>query len=308
MSQPMNQAPEMDDIQILKAQMQSKPAMMSSMVGKTAIFTLGGSLLLLLMSICPLWNAASLLHSFNYVFWAGRRLPTTIIVVCICIIVLFAFTSGLFFRRSIANQGEQSIMMVVNIFVTLFGLFLMLTAMPLQLQAETLSHDIMFDCAFSEQTHRLYEYSQVLQNMRATPECAKKFSVEECAGYQSSPPYTDFLKNMESEFLCAGFCYKAPSAATPAAQLLSMDEDVAQSRVLALAAEAAVSSAAKSYPPTLFSDSNYQASCNGMSALNIKNVAGDIGEQTYYQGVYLILIAVLTGFLKLFNLCVRKAA
>jgi hypothetical protein len=43
-----------------------------------------------------------------------------------------------------------------------------------------------------------------------------------------------------------------------------------------------------------------------MAARSIKNFAGDIGEQSFYNGLYLVLIAIATGFLKLFGLCVRK--
>ena len=42
------------------------------------------------------------------------------------------------------------------------------------------------------------------------------------------------------------------------------------------------------YPPTLFSDANYQASCEGMAARDMKNFSGDIGFQTFYQGIYLV--------------------
>jgi hypothetical protein len=43
-----------------------------------------------------------------------------------------------------------------------------------------------------------------------------------------------------------------------------------------------------------------------MSARAMKNVAGDIGQQTFFLGLYLVLIAVMTGFLKLFGFCFRK--
>merc|ERR1719313_391286 len=60
------------------------------------------------------------------------------------------------------------------------------------------------------------------------------------------------------------------------------------------------------YPPTLFSDANYQASCEGMAARDMRNFAGDMGLQTFYQGIYMIAIAICTGFLKLLGFCVRK--
>jgi hypothetical protein len=62
------------------------------------------------------------------------------------------------------------------------------------------------------------------------------------------------------------------------------------------------------YPPTLFSDANYQASCEGMAGRDMKNFAGDIGYQMFYQGIYLVLIAIATGFLKLAGFCSRRDA
>merc|ERR1719159_456519 len=85
----------------------------------------------------------------------------------------------------------------------------MLASGMLTHQAELTRTNLLYRCDTSEQTHRLYEYSQVLHNIRASPECAKKFSVEECDGYESAPPYTSFLKTLESDFRCSGFCYKA---------------------------------------------------------------------------------------------------
>lgn len=35
-------------------------------------------------------------------------------------------------------------------------------------------------------------------------------------------------------------------------------------------------------------------------------MAGDIGVQTFYQGIYLMNLAVLMGFLKLLSYCVRR--
>ena len=41
--------------------------------------------------------------------------------------------------------------------------------------------------------------------LRSQPECATATSVEECDGYEQAPPYTTFLKTLESEFRCSGF-------------------------------------------------------------------------------------------------------
>lgn len=301
---------------------QSKPNWKAAVLSPTIVTMFVGSFLLLMLAVVPIWNANSLLVDFNYVFWAGSHTPHVIIIVCVLIVVFYALTSGIFFRRGNAPaQTEETIMMLATVFISLFGLFLMISSLPLTSQAETTSANLLFNCDTSEQTHRLYEYSQVLQNIRATPACKKKFSVEECDGYQDSAPYTGYLKSMENSFRCAGFCYKAPTASAPSGtSLIGVTQGVRQrhadTRSLATeeatmeerSLEASVTelSASATYPPTLFSDANYQVSCDGMAARDMKSFAGDIGRQTFLQGIYLVVIAVATGFLKLLGFCVRK--
>merc|ERR1719191_2122019 len=171
-----------------------------------------------MLCVVPIWNAASLLHDDNYVFWSGRAVPLWLITLCVVIIVLYVITILSFFTYSRPSvRTEQTIMMIANIFITLLGLVLMLISLPLSRQSIETYNNLMHRCDYSEQTHRMYEYSQVLHNIRRQPGCAEKFSVEECPGYEDAPPYTSFLKAMEADFRCSGFCYKAPAvAAAPA--------------------------------------------------------------------------------------------
>jgi len=309
---------------------QEKPDWKNKFVTPKNLFTSIGCALLAILAVVPIWNSFILMMDSNYVFWAGRWTPQWIIIVSVSIVFLYALTVHAFFRKPVAMEHtEPTIMMIANIFITLFGIFLMLVALPLTHQAELTQTNLLHRCDHSEQTQRLYEYSQVLQNMRATPECAKKGSVEECAGYEAAAPYTNFLKGMENNFRCAGFCYKAPltvggastfgpaPAPAPAASanLLSVKRHTHKDHVSQVALIAEDASAKdpvltyvnNAYPPTLFSKMNFQASCEGMAARDMKNFAGDIGQQTFYQGIYLIFIAVLAGFLKLLGFCVRKA-
>merc|ERR1719478_977072 len=171
-----------------------------------------------MLCVVPIWNAASLLHDDNYVFWSGRAVPLWLISLCVVIILLYVITILSFFTYSRPSvRTEQTIMMIANIFITLLGLVLMLISLPLSRQSIETYNNLMHRCDYSEQTHRMYEYSQVLHNIRRDPECAKKFSVEECVGYQDAPPYTSFLKAMETDFRCSGFCYKPPATVAAAA-------------------------------------------------------------------------------------------
>jgi len=299
----------------------AKPDWKSRFVTPKSLFMSVGCTLLGMLAIVPIWNAVILLQDSNYVFWVGRRVPNAIILCCVLIIFVYAATVAVFFRKSQASvHTEQTMMMLASIFITSFGLFLMLASVPLTHQGELTYTNLLHRCDNSEQTHRLFEYSQVLQNIRATPACAKLYSVEDCAGYEEAAPFTNFLKGMEANFRCAGFCYHppvaaaaGPSAPAPAAAAASPAPAEAlistrlRSRQVSLSTEVSTDklTAAIEYPPTLFSDQNFQASCEGMAARDMKNFAGDIGQQTFYQGVYLVCIAVMTGFLKLMGFCVR---
>merc|ERR1719387_2756479 len=278
-----------------------------------------------MLCVVPIWNAASLLHDDNYVFWSGRAVPIWLIVMCITITLLYVVTIFSFFTYARPSvQTEQTIMMIANIFITMLGLSLMLISLPLSRMSVETYNNLMHRCDYSEQTHRMYEYSQVLHNIRRQPACATQFSVESCAGYEEAPPFTTMLKSMEADFHCGGFCYRPPdatpgvpastvAASPPATSALHIGRktrrhhaDHVSEVALVEATAGADLDDAPQYPPTLFSDANYQASCEGMAARDIRNFAGDVGFQTFYQGIYLVIIAIATGFLKLIGFCVRK--
>jgi len=299
---------------------EAKPGWKSPFVTPQNVVMVAGSVLLAILTLVPVWNSIILLKDSNYVFWAGRSVPQGVGIFCVLIIFLYATMVGCFVRRGQSSVPiEQTIMMFANIYIILLGLFLMIVSQPLTHQAQLTYTNLLYKCESSEQTHRLFEYSQVLQNMRATPACAQMYSIEECPGYEAVAPFTTFLKGMESNFRCAGFCHRPPSRAAHApspsagpAKLLSMKQHLRADQVT-LATEATNEElhaearwSEPRYPPTLFSNQNFQASCDGMAARDMKNFAGDIAQQTFMQGIYLVLIAVTTGFLKLIHFCVRK--
>jgi len=132
-----------------------------------------------------------LLLDTNYVFWAGIETPLWLIGSCVCIVILYGITIFLFFGYArLQVQTEQTVMMIAIIFTSLLGLILMLTSIPLTAQSQDIYNSLMHRCDYSFQTHRVFEYSQVLHNIRRQPGCVHKFSVEECAGYEDYPPYT----------------------------------------------------------------------------------------------------------------------
>merc|ERR1719498_1918265 len=100
------------------------------------------------------------------------------IFLCVSIIFLYATTISIFFSHARPQvQTEQTIMMIANIFITLLGLMLMLVSLPLSRQSVETYNNLMHRCDYSEQTQRIYEYSQVLHNIRREPACMAEFTV-----------------------------------------------------------------------------------------------------------------------------------
>jgi len=305
------------------------------------VFTWTSILLLVTLMVIPVWNACALLTDENYVYWAGRSVPALMISSCIGILTVYVVTMLLFFKwaRPSVRSSEQTVMMVVNMFITLLGLTLMLLSLPLSRQAADTYIALTHRCDYDDLTHRTFEYWTVLNNIRSQPECATKASVEECAGFEVAAPYTTFLKTMETNFRCSGFCWKPPpvladtsgSAATTAAPAANSATTAAPAaaattaapaaslvhirphkhahrhhRMLSFLQEGVVDAPASPFPPSLFSHTVAQASCEGMAGRDMRNFAGDIGYQTFYQGIYLVVIAIVTGFLKLIGACLAR--
>merc|ERR1719478_884729 len=137
---------------------------------------------------------------------------------------------------------------------------------------------------------------------------------------------------METNFRCSGFCWKPPPvlADTPAANSATTAAPAAAAttaapaslvhirphqahkhthrhhRMLSFLQEGVVDAPASPFPPSLFSHTVAQASCEGMAGRDMRNFAGDIGYQTFYQGIYLVVIAIVTGFLKLIGACLAR--
>lgn len=307
------------------------------------VFMAVGTALLFFLSSVPVWNAIALLHDPNYTFWCGRDVPVWIIALCSGVIVLYAFSMLVFFASSRKQaQTEQVILMIAGIFITMLGLVLIITSVPLSQQAVDTYNNLLYRCDVSDQTLHLYDYSQFLQGIRQSEDCKHQYSVETCDGFVEDAPYTKFLKTMEDTFRCSGFCYRerlvaeaiASTSLAPARQPVAttlrkirkkLRRAIAGSQSLLDVGQTQASVQQQKYypeyppsrhsvgrgsldyyPPTLFSDSNYLASCEGLAARDMKHFAGDVAYQMAFQGFFLVVIAVVIGFLKLLGLCFGK--
>jgi len=53
-------------------------------------------------------------------------------------------------------------------------------------------------------------------------------------------------------------------------------------------------------PPALFSNAIYVTSCSGMAARDMKHFVGDVSHQFFYEGIMLVVAALVITFIKLF--------
>mmetsp|Transcript_56261 Transcript_56261/g.131801 ORF Transcript_56261/g.131801 Transcript_56261/m.131801 type:complete len:464 (-) Transcript_56261:70-1461(-) len=172
---------------------------------------LSGFLLLIILMIIPVWESASLLADFNYIFWAGHWEPQTIILLCMGVLVGYVVSAFLY---SVVDpdwtKHDASTAFFVHMFVSMVGLVYLFGALGMMKQANEISMNLMDHCAHSGLSYNTFLYSQVLHRMRRRPGCDEKMSVEECEGFTPVQPYLDYLRSAEQNFRCSGFCYEAP--------------------------------------------------------------------------------------------------
>lgn len=256
---------------------------------KSSFVTLG---LVLLAMLCflPVWDSVDMLQNVNYAFWGPPGLPLTVISVSGLILVFFFVTAEAFFNRW-RNEihTAQSLVVMSSLFVMLLGLVLVLISLPLTHRTLALHNDIAYECGISEVTRPVALHYADLLKIRQMPKCAPEASVENCLGYKEDPPITGYLKHMESEFRCSGFCYKAPR--TNVTNTHTPRRETAISGDKAFNAGGMIAS-----PPTLFSLSNFNASCDGAAARNLIAFSQDTGKEMWYVGVALISLSVVMNF------------
>eukprot|EP00930_Biecheleria_cincta_P103420 TRINITY_DN9538_c0_g1_i2.p1 TRINITY_DN9538_c0_g1~~TRINITY_DN9538_c0_g1_i2.p1 ORF type:complete len:304 (+),score=40.07 TRINITY_DN9538_c0_g1_i2:98-1009(+) len=278
------------------------------------IFTCTGVALMVMLSAIPVYNAVLLMQDANFTFWKGRFVPGLIFGLCVSVIISYAAVMMTLFERAPPDeQNYRTLLSIAQLFVAILGLVLVIMSYALSMQADTAYVDLMYGCPgqttklpagidrdpwmqrlakpwslagsakTSEQAYRLFEYSEVLHTIRATPACANQTSVEHCPGYKRAPPYTTFLKAMESDFKCSGFCFKP---------LTTAQHDATSDR---------------GAPPTLFTKSAHVATCEHILARDMQNFAGDMSVQAFYQGISLLAIAIAMAGTRLVGVRIGQA-
>lgn len=293
-----------------------------------------GTMIMCLLLLQPVWNSVLMLHNPVFVYFVGKQLPSFIIAACICLVIVYVVTIVLFFRHSRkAAQSEQNILMITNVFATTLGALVLIISMPVRRSGLAVAGEILDKCQHGQKTHDLYVTYNRLVNLRRTAACASLTSVEDCEGFYSSTN-TELLKAMEFKYQCSGWCSpptlwrpQPPIAPTTGVSLLQLEfqhifhEDRHPANpitrpwafkdaninlpLLPQGPPGAGVVPTYVYPPALFSKSNFVSTCNGMSARDAQYFLVDTADELYYEGLYLMVISVGIGFLKLLGFCMK---
>lgn len=237
---------------------------------------------LILLSFIPYWNALIMIRDPVFTYMFGYLMPIMIFAVFGGVIAAWVLGWGLLAVCSPKSylQNELNLMMIAAVFISALGIGCMIISFPcLDTSTSLLDSVYSQECPFNPKTKELYQAYRELHTLRSESWCLEQDSVETCLGYKESKP-ADVLRTMEDVYKCSGWC----SAST--GLTLSMDK----------------------YPPTLFSKSNSQVSCDGMSARHWENFLGDVSSELYWEGVYLLFVSMGVGFFQLFGLCFQDGA
>lgn len=361
-----------------------------------------GCLMLFLTVLMPIWESSRLMNDPTFVYFIGREYCRMIMLLCAFAIFLYAAMILLLFGFA-REEGrtQQNVMGTATTVITVLGLALLLVAQPLKSESRSAYEELFFRAGTGPRTQRLMEYSAALSALRNQSACASQISVEQCAGYQESQPYTGYLKAIEGAYKCAGFGWDGHGA-VPAATLASLaaaaaeagsgasddgsvaaedqsateaaspdslangdvvagaDADASEIGLLSASSsksgktlsgalqkladkQASANPPAKvragpragdafgtgllqtsqavqrakqppagvslgEYPPTLFTDANYQTSCDGMAARVLRYEAMEAADMFYHEGVALVFCAIATMMLQVVSMCMDSSS
>lgn len=170
----------------------------------------------MMLGLCalPIMGALAVLSDANYTFWMGRTWPWLIIGGCISVFVLFAFTmQGLLAWALPENRSQFTMAFTWATFAALLGVVLVPISLMANKEALAIAGTVSQGCMTAlPQSEMLVDYSQVLYNIRLSPNCTNAGSVTECNGWAANK-YTVYLEYLESDFHCGPLCPENPPPA-----------------------------------------------------------------------------------------------
>lgn len=256
--------------------------------------TLIVGLFIAVLFICmPVWSAITLLTdeivSYFIIWW-----PLIVILICgALMLVLFAFFLCFLWCGGHRVHSGQPSLNILALFVMLYAALIVAMSYPLSEQAYTIKQEVRYSCGGGRHTHLLYDEYLRLSQLRSDPDCMTSTSVSDCDGFNPTKEGT-MLEKFESELSCSGYC----------SQFIGLDLSLAPVP-FAFGDTWQLGNPRQSYaiyPPTLFSQNNWTASCSGMSMRNVVAYLGDISDETFWEGVVLFLIISIAGCVALTNI------
>jgi hypothetical protein len=270
--------------------------------------------ILALLFMVPVWNAAMMLRDPIFQYFLGDQIPARILSMCVAIAVAYVITIPLFFHRSHQETHTETTMLNVGtMFITLVGGIALLIAYPLRGTATTIGTELIQQSRYGPRTYEIFRTSLELQYLRNQTGCRNLTSIELCAGYVETPT-TELMREMEFSLRCSGWGVRA-SGTTSGGTQAPIDAPLEPRAIRAHGRLPAVRSLASadradatepltpSTPRTLFSLQQHPASCDGMAGRKMKYFLEDVSDELFYEGVYLLCISIVVGFLKLLGFC-----
>mmetsp|Transcript_16849 Transcript_16849/g.45624 ORF Transcript_16849/g.45624 Transcript_16849/m.45624 type:complete len:366 (-) Transcript_16849:227-1324(-) len=231
-----------------------------------------GFFVLAVLLFRPVCNAMLWAQQSEILFFVGA-FRVYVFIMPVLVLPLYVVTITMFFHRSSPEvRTYKTGVMISCLFITLVGVLNIVLSQPLVYRSIQAFDDLWSECGYSDVSRLVYKEYVYLYAVRLQPDCLKMESVELCDGYIHSD-HAAVLKAMEQNLECSGFCHTdyTVDSATYSSQLNNTAP----------------------YPPTLFSQTNYQAGCDSMLARELKDWVAETASETFLAGFVLLCSAVV---------------
>lgn len=277
-----------------------------------------GLVVLTLVSALPAWDALMMLQDKDYLTWGNRTWPAIILAVSAGLIVLFTLQTSVsicLWRRDEDNNTSQALLQSGSLFLILLGTMMVLVSFPIKLDSITTWNHLNGNCLDYALAREIHDEYESLLSLRQEPGCSEEYTIEACKGFHANPT-TDYIKSVEQQLRCAGFCHDFSQAAlvqtsaavsesaTPAskASLLrqrrgSGDEMSALQQDLLLRSKEGQTPASSDEwaLPALFNPGSYTNACEKMVGRHMSFISETLAWQLWVMGFVLIIVSLIVA-------------
>jgi len=172
-----------------------------------------GVLSMVALASFPFFAALMLGMNRSYIFWVGPFFVIKMTIATALVVSFFIGTLLVVSKYTAKDEFDSRLMaLIVATFSAFLGVIIVMLVLPASKELHDAATHLQHGCAASAgDLSLLLDYNQVLYNIRMTPACFSKRSVEECEGW-SENRYTGYLRYLEEELRCGAFC---PSNTAP---------------------------------------------------------------------------------------------